>query len=307
MSESEKPSRPTKDLSVIILTGLSGAGKSTALSVFEDLGFICTDGLPPDLIPEYVGMFLKQDEIHFRGITLGMDVRHSDFLEKWETVQPALESMGITPRIVFIECKTPILVRRYATTRRPHPLESETTDLETAILSEQDLLSSLRDQADLVVDTSDYSIHDLRRVLQEEWNFIRDIKWGLKIYLLSFGYKYGLPTEADLVFDLRFLPNPYFVESLRPLSGCDEAISEYVLGSESGAQFYEKLMDFLNFTLPKYAEEGRYRVTIAVGCTGGRHRSVAVAEAIYRDLKKSLYSVSLKHRHVGKEQHHPKA
>jgi UPF0042 nucleotide-binding protein len=150
----------------------------------------------------------------------------------------------------------------------------------------------------MLVDTSDYSIHDLRRVLQDKWNFLKDKQYGLKVYLVSFGFKYGLPLEADMVFDLRFLPNPYFDDKLRPLTGKDEKVSGYVLGSGQGAEFASRLTEFIKFMLPQYAEEGRYRLTIAIGCTGGRHRSVAVTEHVFDSLSDSDYSVSLEHRHI---------
>lgn len=282
---------------IIILTGLSGAGKSTALKVFEDLGFMCVDGLPPDLIPELVDLFSRQREMHHKGLTMGMDVRQSDFLARWETAWTELEGQGVSPRIVFIEAKPDVLRRRYAATRRPHPLEGG-VGLEKALERERVLLGALRDKAELILDTSDYSIHDLRRTLQEKWRFIRDARQGLKIYLFSFGFKYGLPTDPDLVFDLRFLPNPYFDERLRPLSGRDSAVADYILGREPGREFLDKQLDYLHYVLPLYAAEGRYRLTIAIGCTGGRHRSVAVAEAVHASLSQAGFTVSLEHRHM---------
>lgn len=282
---------------VVILTGLSGAGKSTALKVFEDLGFLSVDGMPPGLIPDLVRLFEKQEEVHHRGLTLGIDVRQSDFIPQWEETLAQFEALGIKPRIVFIECALPVLLRRYAATRRPHPLEGQLS-LGAAIEREQQMLAPVRDRAELVVDTSGYSIHDLRRVLQEKWNFLQDKRWGLRLYVMSFGFKHGVPTDADLVFDLRFLPNPYFDEQLRPLSGRDAPISEFVLGSDPGAEFLKRQLDYLDFVLPLYAEEGRYRITIAFGCTGGRHRSVAVAEAVFDSLRNSDYAVFLEHRHI---------
>lgn len=287
-----------KAFPVIILTGLSGAGKSTALKVFEDLGFICVDGLPPDLIPELVDLFGRQKEMHHKGLTLGMDVRQSDFLARWEAAWNDLEGLGVSPRIVFIEAKADVLRRRYAATRRPHPLEGGETGLEKALEREREMLRLLRDKAELVLDTSDYSIHDLRRALQEKWRFIRDVRQELKIYLFSFGFKYGLPTDPDLVFDLRFLPNPYFDERLRPLSGRDPAVADFIFGREQGREFLDKQLDYLHYVLPLYAGEGRYRLTVAFGCTGGRHRSVAVAEAVYASLAEAGFAVSLEHRHM---------
>lgn len=283
---------------VIILAGLSGAGKSTALKVFEDLGFICVDGLPPNVIPEMVFMFLKQDQIFHRGLVMGMDVRQPDFMGKWARTREALQDMEVDLRIFFIESRPDVLIRRYSSTRRPHPLESDNIGLEQAIETERQLLLGLRDAAELIVDTSDYSIHDLRRVLQDKWDFLRDKTFGLKVYMVSFGYKYGLPMEADLVFDLRFLPNPYFIDNLRHLTGREKEVSDYVIKSKEGAEFTRRLTEFLAYMLPLYAEEGRYRLTIAIGCTGGRHRSVSIAEAVFDSLRNSDYSISLEHRHI---------
>ncbi len=282
---------------VVILTGLSGAGKSTALKVFEDLGFLSVDGMPPGLIPDLVRLFDRQEEVHHRGLTLGMDVRQSDFSSQWQQTIAQCEALGIRPRIVFVECSKAVLLRRYAATRRPHPLEGALS-LGAAIERELEMLAPVRERAELVLDTSGYSIHDLRRTLQEKWNFLKDKRWGLRLYVMSFGFKHGVPTDADLVFDLRFLPNPYFDEALRPLSGKDGPIAEYVLGADPGREFLRRQLDYLSFLLPLYAQEGRYRLTLAFGCTGGRHRSVAVAEAVFDSLRDSDYAVFLEHRHI---------
>ncbi len=287
-----------RDLPLVILTGLSGAGKSTAMKVFEDLGFISVDGLPPDLIPELAALFLRQEEAHFRGLALGCDVRHSGFLAKLDRAMEDLAALRTTPRIVFIEARRAVLARRYAATRRPHPLEDASIGLDRALDMERELLTGIRDRAELVIDTSDYSIHDLRRAIQEKWEFIRSVRQGLRVFLLSFGYKHGPPSEADLLFDLRFLPNPYFEDALRPLTGRDAAVAGYVFGSESGREFHKRLTTFVRYILPLYAAEGRYRLTIGLGCTGGRHRSVAVAEALFDSLRQEGYAVSLEHRHI---------
>jgi len=285
---------------VIILTGLSGAGKSTALKVFEDLGFVTVDGLPPNLVPQLVALFRSQTEVFHRGLTLGLDVRHSQFQEQWDDAVQQLAEQGVSPKVVFIEAAPEVLRRRYAATRRPHPLE-QGLSLDAALEKEHELLVPLREQAEITVDTSDYSIHDLRRTLQDKWNFLQDKQYGLRIFLVTFGFKHGVPTDADLVFDLRFLPNPYFVEALRPYTGRDKAVADYVLKSQVGKEYLEKQLEFLHYVLPRYAEEGRYRLTIAIGCTGGRHRSVAIAEAIFDSLRDSDYAVFLEHRHLDLE------
>lgn len=286
------------DFPVIIVTGLSGAGKSTVLNVLEDLRYFTVDGLPAPLAPQMVSILNREALAQYRGLVLGMDLRESSFVRNFEKSLERLQGMGIRPAVVFIEADAAVLNRRYATTRRPHPLESEGMGLEQALEQERLRLAAVRETADLVVDTTSYSIHDLRRVIQRKWSTIKGRIRSLRINIVTFGFKYAVPTDADLVFDLRFLPNPYFVPDLRPLTGLDEPVASYVLGAGHGDAFLARLLDFLQFLLPQYESEGRYRLTIAIGCTGGRHRSVAVAEALLRALKKSDYAVSIEHRHM---------
>lgn len=283
---------------VVILTGLSGAGKSTALHVFEDMRFFCVDGLPASLVPKLVNLYRFQNASLTRGLALGMDMRQENFVEEWNRALGMLRQEGLTPQLIFIEAKPEVLVRRYATTRRPHPLETRNLGLEQAIEEERLLLEPIRSKADLVIDTSKFSIHDLRRTLQEKWATIAGKEQGLRLHIISFGYKYGTPSEADLLFDLRFLPNPYFEEALRPLTGRDREVAEYVLESDFGKVFYPRFIDFIHYILPFYAKEGRYRLTIGAGCTGGRHRSVATAEALCRSVREAGYVVTLEHRHI---------
>lgn len=292
----QAPSRTT----VVVVTGLSGAGKSTALRVFEDMGYFCVDGLPMSMVPRMVSLYQGQQRRQNRGLVVGMDIRQQDFIEEWNKALADLRRDDVALQVIFLEAGPAELMRRYAETRRPHPLESENLGLEQALATERASLEPIRAQADLVVDTSHFSIHDLRRVLQEKWCFLEAGRCGLRIHLLSFGYKYGLPAEADLVFDLRFLPNPYFVPELKPLSGKDAPVADYVLKSDLGRNFLGRLLDFLSFLVPLYATEGRYRLTIALGCTGGRHRSVAVAETVFAALKEQNYAVTLEHRHMNR-------
>lgn len=287
---------PSDSFSVVVVTGLSGSGKSTALNVFEDLGYFCVDGLPAAMLPKLVALFLGKDSKH-RGLALGMDLRQEDFLEQWNDAVQELSSKGIFVRVLFVEATTATLMRRYATTRRPHPLESGELGLEQALAKEQAMLAPLRKDAELVLDTSEYSIHDLRRMIQERFSAKGHSGQGMRVHVISFGFKYGVPAEADLVFDLRFLPNPYFVPSLRPLSGKDATVAEYVFKADPGLTFKNKLLEFLLYLLPLYAAEGRYRVAVAIGCTGGRHRSVAMSELLHATLRDSGYSVTLEHRH----------
>lgn len=287
---------PSDSFAVVVVTGLSGAGKSTALNVFEDLGYFCVDGLPAAMLPKLVSLFLGKDSKH-RGLALGMDLRQEDFLEQWNDAVQELAARGIMVRVLFVEAKSASLMRRYATTRRPHPLESGELGLEQALVKERAMLAPLRKDAELVLDTTGYSIHDLRRMIQERFGAKVHAGQGMRVHVISFGFKYGVPAEADLVFDLRFLPNPYFVPELRPMSGKDAPVADYVLQSEPGQTFKNKLQEFLLYLLPLYAAEGRYRVAVAIGCTGGRHRSVAMSELLSTTLRDSGYSVTLEHRH----------
>uniref|UniRef100_I2Q1T3 Putative P-loop-containing kinase n=1 Tax=Desulfovibrio sp. U5L TaxID=596152 RepID=I2Q1T3_9BACT len=286
------------ELKIVILTGLSGSGKSTGLRVFEDLGFFCVDGLPVGLVPKLINLFDEKGGQRYKGLALGMDVRQADLDTDWGVALAQIKVKNVAPQIIFFEADTQEIIRRYATTRRPHPLESANRGLEQAVLEERERMTPLREAADMVLDTTDFSIHDLRRKLQEKWASIRTTRGTLKVHVMSFGFKYGPPSEADMVFDLRFLPNPYFVRELRDQTGKDAPVRDYVLAADPGRDFLSRLQEFLLYLLPLYAQEGRYRLTIAFGCTGGRHRSVAVAEAVFDTLSKAGYNISLEHRHI---------
>ncbi len=287
-----------RPVQVCIVTGLSGAGKSTAVQVFEDLRYFAVDGLPASLAPEMAAMMERPSMSHFMGIALGMDMRQSNFPDEINDALSVMAAKGIRPLLLFLEADAQELMRRYATTRRPHPLEREGMGLEAALAAERNRLRPLREMADLVIDTSRFSIHDLRRSIQKRWSGNKDKLRAIRVNVISFGFKYGVPREADTVFDLRFLPNPYFVEELRPLCGKDKAVADYVFASPSAVEFRKKLLDLLFFMLPLMEAEGRYRITIAVGCTGGRHRSVAMAEELSQALRQADYPTSLEHRHL---------
>ena len=226
-SPAEKPSVPADaspasaaDKPVFIITGLSGAGKSTVLHVFEDLRLFTADGVPPGLLPEMVRLLHSSSVERSNGI--GFDQRRSEFMAELEQALHRLSGMGFRPHIIYLEADPVVIMRRYATTRRPHPFEREGVGLEQAVREEMERLAPLREMADKIIDTSAYSIHDLRRVIQRRWTSREERLHAIKVNLVSFGFKYGVPREADLVFDLRFLPNPYFVEDLRPLTGKDK-------------------------------------------------------------------------------------
>ncbi|QJT08032.1 RNase adapter RapZ [Oceanidesulfovibrio marinus] len=295
---------------LVIVGGLSGAGKSTAIDVFEDLRFFVVDGLPASIVPKLTALFSGQNQLQFRGLVVGMYFRDRTFPQSWLEALEELKLQGLKPQIIFMEARNEVLVRRYSSTRRPHPVaqlmamdgkegdECGPLSLDGAINLERERLYPIKKMADIVIDTSDYSVHDLRKMIQRKWTALEEGEGRLNIQIISFGFKYGPPAEADLIFDMRFLPNPYFVQSMRPLTGKDEAVAEYVLGVEPGKTFLVKLREFLEYLFPLYEAEGRYRVTLGIGCTGGRHRSVAVSEALYKSLKESNYVVSIEHRHV---------
>lgn len=297
-TEKHAASAQNDALAVVIVTGLSGSGKTTALKVFEDMGFFTVDGLPVALAVQMVCTVAEAGLSHYSGIALGMNLRESEFIGEYEDAIRGLHDRGFAPRILFFEAKEDVLIKRYATTRRPHPLEKEGLGLEQAIEMERTRIKRFRKVADLVLDTSTYSIHDLRRVIQEKWKNLRHLAKNLRVHIITFGFKYGTPSEADMVFDLRFLPNPYFVPALKPLSGCDKAVADYVLADNPGKEFLTRLTDFLTYVLEQYETEGRFRLTIAIGCTGGRHRSVAVAEALSKTLRAKYKALTMEHRHL---------
>ncbi len=294
--------REFSPMQAFMVTGLSGAGISTALHVFEDLGFFTVDGLPASLMYEMVTMMRHDCMQHFRGIAFGIALQDRNPVDSMSTAVQMLQLQNVSTHILFFEATETELLRRYATTRRPHPLERMGVGLEHALRQERQSLMALRTLADFVFNTTDDSIHDLRRKLQQQFGKNACENCGsmhpLKVNVISFGFKYGVPKEADIVLDVRFLPNPHFVMALRPFSGLDEQVDSFVYKGEPEQKFYNKLLDFLSFTLELMGNEGRYRVTLALGCTGGRHRSVATAQRVQKMLSQSGYAVTVEHRHM---------
>lgn len=265
---------------IVVVTGLSGAGRSTALRVLEDAGFFCVDNLPPGLAPALID--LVDGEGKLERIGLGIDVRTGAFLSGAEETLSELEALGHRVQVIFLDCADAVLVRRFSETRRPHAL-SRTGDLHGAISRERERLAGLRARADIVIDTTEFSVHDLRHHLIDYIG--RDPnRPSMVVRLLSFGFKYGVPVDADLVFDLRFLPNPHFVDALRPKTGMDAEVSDYVMNAPETQKLLGHLRSLLDYVLPHYAREGKAYLTIALGCTGGRHRSVAMAEELGHQL-----------------------
>ncbi|MBI4737521.1 MAG: RNase adapter RapZ [candidate division NC10 bacterium] len=279
----------------IVVTGMSGAGKSAASRCLEDLGFFCIDNLPATLIPK-VAELCAQSEKRIERVALVVDAREGRFLDALFDILAELRRDGHLVRVVFLEASDEVLVRRFSESRRPHPLAPGGSALE-GIRAERALLAHLKAKADLVIDTSSFTVHEFRKLLAGSFLDL-PAPSRTALSLLSFGYKHGLPVDADLVFDARCLPNPHFVEALQPLTGRAPQVVEYVLGFAQARGFVERIQEFLKFTLPLYVQESKAYLTIAVGCTGGRHRSVVLAEELARLLREAGYEVSVRHRDV---------
>ncbi len=265
---------------VVVITGVSGAGRTTALHVLEDLSFYCVDNLPTPLLPETIALWHTSPSLRRMGI--GLDVRGGEFLASADDAVRSLRAKGEHVGVVFLDAADEALVRRFSETRRRHPLASAFPDEDVAglIHREREAIGDLRALADQVIDTTRLSVHDLRRLLIDHFRSTTGTALRMQTRIVSFGFKYGVPADADLVFDARFLANPHFVPELRPRSGKDPAVSGFVLEHPEGREFLASLEGFVAPLLPKYAREGKVVLTVAVGCTGGRHRSVALAEAL---------------------------
>jgi UPF0042 nucleotide-binding protein len=282
----------TESLRLVVVTGLSGSGKSTAIHVLEDLGFYCIDNLPIALIPRLVELWdASRDEV--RRVALGIDVRERHLLAEFPRVLDELRERDVALEVLYLEASDDVLVRRFSETRRPHPAD-QGGGIADGIRREREKLRGLRERADRILDTSAFTVHELRSALRDLVD--RPEPGTMTIGLLSFGYKYGLPTDADLVLDCRFLPNPFFVEGLRDKTGSDPAVAHYVLGRDETQEFLQRIVDLLEFTVPRYGREGKSYLTIALGCTGGRHRSIALVEELRRRLQERGHRVLVRHR-----------
>jgi UPF0042 nucleotide-binding protein len=282
----------------VIVTGLSGAGKSQAIDAFEDAGYFAVDNLPPQLLQTLADLFaLKGSKVE--RVAVVSDVRGGSYFAELDLLLEGLKERGVHYTLVFLEASDEVLVRRFTETRRRHPLARNETVLE-GIREERALLGGLREKADLVVDTSELSIHQLKALLND--NVIKPGKRPTLVFaFVSFGYKYGVPIDADLLFDVRFLPNPYWDLRLKPLSGLDEPVREYVLDSEGAREYLERLTYLLDFLFPRYVAEGKAHLTVGVGCTGGRHRAVAVAVWLADHYRQQGYQTVVRHRDVARE------
>jgi UPF0042 nucleotide-binding protein len=276
---------------IVILTGLSGAGKTIALHAFEDSGFFCVDNMPSSLIRKLVDLTSRTPSIS--KIAVGIDVRDRKFLSDFSYTVSALRKSHKV-EIIFLEALDEVLVRRFKETRRPHPLGYK--DLRKALHRETALLAPIRKEADKIIDSSALTPHQLRKLVTE--SYLKKGHREMSVSLISFGYKYGVPKEADLLFDVRFLPNPYFIPKLKPLPGTSPNVRKFILSQQDTKRFFDKLNPLLDHVIPLYKKEGRSYLTIGIGCTGGRHRSPVISEEIKKRLIKNKINASLTHRDI---------
>ncbi len=281
-------------MELMIITGLSGAGKSRAAAILEDLGIYCIDNMPVQLLPQLADLLNVQNK--YNRVALVTDIRAWSDASELLYALDELRSQGLSIRMLYLYADVQTIVKRYKETRRRHPLESDTVSLEAAIRREMQILEPIRRQAQDVINTSRTTVGRLKEKLE---NIVgANVNRGISLNVISFGFKYGIPLEADLVFDVRFLPNPFYVEELRHQTGLDDAVYEYVFREKKATVFLEKLVDMLWFLLPEYEKEGKYSLTIAIGCTGGQHRSVSIARALYEYLSQKGLPVRIEHRNI---------
>jgi len=284
-------------LDIIVITGLSGSGKSFAIRAFEDNGFFCVDNLPPLLIPRFIELCQGYQEEIMR-IALGVDLRGGHFLQSWPQVLADMRAAGHHVQVLFFDASDDVLLRRFSETRRPHPLAGKGS-IQDGISRERKALEAMRELADKVIDTGEFNVHQLKREIEQQFCQLSNAR-RMSIFLTSFGYKYGIPHDTDLILDVRFLPNPYFVNELRAKSGVDREVEEYVLKDQETRVYLDRLYALLEYTLPLYEREGKSTLTVALGCTGGRHRSVVLVEELRKRFGGANYQIHVKHRDIDK-------
>jgi UPF0042 nucleotide-binding protein len=296
-----KPSRARKadhrdGTELVIITGMSGSGKASALKAFEDLGYYCVDNLPVDLIPRFAELALQSGEIPRTALVV--DVREGSQLERLPAILKSIKRM-IPTRVIFLEATDASLLRRFSETRRPHPLGTDTT-VKASLTAERRHLRPIRAIADLAIDTSKFNVHELRAHLTDRFKQQSGGHQTILVSCVSFGYRHGLPDDADLAFDVRFLPNPHFVPEFRPLTGRHPRVAKYIRSFPQTQEFISRISNLLVYLLPHYIREGKSYLTISFGCTGGQHRSVMIAEEVGKRLRKAAYKVKVTHRDMPK-------
>ena len=286
----------------VIVTGMSGAGKSTALKMLEDMGYFCVDNLPVPLIPKMAEL-LSVPGTEINKAALGVDIRSGQNFSELEKILKDLDQSGTRFEILYLESRDDVLIKRYKETRRFHPLSGKGGWVEEGIREERKRLKFLRERADYLIDSSHMLTRELRAELSKIFVENKEYK-NLYISVLSFGFKYGIPADADLVFDVRFLPNPYYVDELKHQTGNDKPVYDYVMKSEDAGIFLKQLYDMLVFLIPRYIAEGKNQLVVAIGCTGGKHRSVTITNALYEKMKDLEYSFKAEHRDVDRDGQH---
>jgi len=284
--------KPRDGSELVIITGMSGSGKASALKAFEDLGYYCVDNLPVELIPRFAELALQSGEIPRTALVV--DVREGTKLEKLPAILRSVRKI-IPTRVIYLEASDPVLLRRFSETRRPHPLGAS-IPVRASLRTERKHLRSIRALADLVIDTSKFNVHELRAHLIDRFTHDAGGDHSILVSCVSFGFKHGVPDDADLVFDVRFLPNPHFVPDFRPLTGRDPRVAKYIRSFPQTKEFIRRISDLLVYLLPHYVREGKSYLTISFGCTGGQHRSVMIAEDVGHQLRKAGYKVKVLHR-----------
>lgn len=287
-----------KSLHFLIVSGPSGSGKSHAIKCLEDNGFFCVDNLPLLLVPKFADLCV-QSGMDMARVALGIDVRERKFLNIVLPTLQELRDAGHVVEVLFLDALDDTLVRRFNETRRPHPLGDHIPLLDS-IGQEREMLADLRQMADRIIDTSELNVHQLRQAIVQAYCGASEQLGRMVVSVLSFGFKYGIPYDIDLLFDVRFLPNPNFVEHLKPLTGVDDQVSGYVMSRPETGEFLERLYNLLDYLLPRYEQEGKSYLTVGIGCTGGRHRSVAVSAAVHRHLQENGIQAVLRHRDMAK-------
>lgn len=283
---------------IVIVTGMSGAGKSSVLKMLEDVGYFCVDNIPIALIPKFICLSADKHVETFK-IALGVDIRSGHALDGLDKILDEVTEDGYDFEILYLDARTDVLVKRYKETRRNHPL-SRQGRVNNSIETERKMLNFLKERADYIIDTSTLLVRELKAEIERIFVNNQEFK-NFYITVVSFGFKYGIPSDADLVFDVRFLQNPFYVPELKPLTGNDKEVYDYVMNSSGAEEFMDMLTTMIKFLIPRYRDEGKNQIVIGVGCTGGKHRSVTIANALYNSLKDMDYGIKVDHRDIQKD------
>jgi len=284
---------------LVVITGMSGAGKSYALNVLEDMEYYCIDNMPPLLIGEFVNLYENNEEKKTSNIAVGVDIRGGEFFFELGEVMESLKGKDIKVETLFLDADDKVLIKRYQESRRTHPL-SRSGRVQEGIDKEREIMADIRENATYIINTSKISIWDLKRKIVSMFSPENQEKKGFPINIVSFGFKHGMPNDVDLVFDVRFIDNPYYIEELREKTGLQEEVQEYVMGKIEAQIFLDKLIDMVDFLVPLYVKEGKGQLSIAIGCTGGRHRSVTLAEKLAEHLRQTCHRIIINHLNISK-------